>query len=194
MVRKFTLIVVLLSLLACPALSQATDCYTWNAAKGAWQWNQNCGSPPNITGNITAAAGKSVVFKNTMTITGNDGATLNIGAGGTVSQFMTGSSLIIGSAYYRDVSALALAQADSLSTLPAICIANSATTCLTAGTYQFPASQGFTPGAPVYVSDNTAGGLTQSIPASGHYLQTIGTATAADTIIIQPIPLTGGLQ
>ena len=188
------LLAILLLLALAPVLAQATDCYTWNAQMGTWQWNQNCGSPPNITGNITAAAGKSVVFKNTLTVTGNDGATLNIGAGGTVSQFMTGSSLMIGSAYYRDVSALALAQADSLSTLPAICIANSATTCLTSGIYQFPASQGFTAGAPVYVSDTVAGGLMQSIPAPGHYLQTIGTATAADTIIIQPIPLTGGLQ
>ncbi len=176
------------------ASARATDCYTWNAQTGAWQWNQNCGSPPNVTGNITAAAGKSVVFRNTLTVTGNDGATLNIGAGGTVNQFMTGSSLVPGSAYCLGASALALAQADSLSTLPAICIANSATTCLTTGTYQFPFSQGFTPGAPVYVSDSAAGGLTQSIPASGHYLQAIGTATAADTIIIQPIPLTGGLQ
>ena len=107
------------------ASARATDCYTWNAQTGAWQWNQNCGSPPNVTGNITAAAGKSVVFRNTLTVTGNDGATLNIGAGGTVNQFMTGSSLVPGSAYCLGASALALAQADSLSTLPAICMANS---------------------------------------------------------------------
>lgn len=48
------------------------------------------------SGTLAIAAGKTATFSNTITIAGNDGATLNVGAGGTVGPFTIGSTTISG--------------------------------------------------------------------------------------------------
>ena len=63
------------------------------------------------------------------------------------------------------------------------------------GVYKYSATQSWTVGGVLYISDATAGALTQTAPTtSGHYVQRVGVAIAADTILIMPSLDVGGIQ
>jgi hypothetical protein len=98
---------------------------------------------------------------------------------------ITGTSLSAGSAYYINSSTgLALAKADSASTLPAVCVAISTTVCRKMGKYT---TTGLTQGGIYYVSDGTAGLLTTTEPTtSGHFIQRVGVASS--TTVLELIP------
>jgi hypothetical protein len=109
--------------------------------------------------------------------------------------YIPGTSLTAGSAYYQASGALTLAKANVSTTVPAVCIAISATQCMTFGTYRFSTSQSWTAGQVLYVSDASAGAIMNSSPStSGHYVQRIGVALAADTIQFMPSIDVGGIQ
>ena len=109
--------------------------------------------------------------------------------------FIPGTSLTAGDAYYYGSSGLALAEANASSTAPADCIAISTTQCMVTGVYRFSASQSWTAGQQVYLSDAAAGALVTTAPTtSGHFVQVLGKAIAADTILWRPSPDVGGIQ
>jgi microcystin-dependent protein len=70
--------------LGLPAVShgQSLQCWSWNATTKTWVYNQACaaggGSPWQI------ALGKTFTVDNTLTLSGTDNATLNIGNGGAL--------------------------------------------------------------------------------------------------------------
>lgn len=85
------------------------------------------------------------------------------------------------------------AQANSAATLPGVFLAgaaaaggaNVAVRCV--GRVTLAADPSWTPGAPVYVSANTAGGLTQIYPDSfGEFVQVVGLAVASDELLLAP--------
>jgi hypothetical protein len=101
--------------------------------------------------------------------------------------YLSATALTTGSAYYQAVSGLTLARANSASTMPAVCVATSATVCLYNGIYRYINSQSWTVGGTVYLSSSSAGALTQTAPSgAGTFIQKIGTAIANDTILIMP--------
>jgi len=105
-----------------------------------------------------------------------------------------GTGLSVGSAYYLGTSGLALARANSLSTLPAVCIATTATTCVAGGTFVASGTIGNgNIGATVYVSSTTAGALVTTPPSAGNYLSAIGTLTAPNVLSISPSTYVFGL-
>jgi hypothetical protein len=124
--------------------------------------------------------------------------TLTVGqslAAGTCSGFtsaIVGSGLTAGSVYYiKPDGTLDLAMADSLSTIsPGMCMAATATQCMISGsTCRYAASQSWTPGQRIYLSDTSPGALTTTAPATaGHYLVEIGGAISDDTISINIMP------
>ena len=98
-----------------------------------------------------------------------------------------GSGLTAGEVYYQGASGLALAEANASSTVPGLCVAISATLCVYSGVYRFSSTQSWIAGAILYVSDATAGAMLTSAPTTlGHYVQRIGVALAADTMLIKP--------
>lgn len=156
---------------------------------------------------IGDAAGKTIAFTDS-NITGS-AATLASGGSGVNPRFLHGSSLsagsssgqiiagldlTIGSAYYMSSAGLALADASSASSLPAICIADTTTSCMYSGIYKFSATQSWTAGAQIYISATTAGALVTTAPSTaGQFVQKIGVALAADTILIMPSLDIGGI-
>ena len=131
----------------------------------------------NGTGNVLKSSSPS--FNNGV----NQENTIGTGTGMGTS--IVGAALTAGDIYYQGASALALAEANSSSTLPAMCLANSTTDCIFVGVYRYSATQSWTVGGPIYVSDSTPGALTQTPPStSGHFVQQVGIALAADTIQI----------
>lgn len=117
--------------------------------------------------------------------------TSSVGAGVGAGMSYASTGLTAGSAYYLTGTggALALAEANSASTASAVCVAISATDCVTTGTYQFSSTQSWTAG-PVYLSAASAGALTQTPPTGSNYIVVIGQAAAAGTIqigISQPL-------
>jgi hypothetical protein len=125
--------------------------------------------------------------------TETNGVSLAAGAGS--GSGIPGSSLTAGSIYYQGASGLALAKADASTTVPAICLAVSSTLCVYSGVYRFSATQSWTVGGALYVSDATAGAITQTAPStSGHYVQRLGIALAVDTLLIRPGTDVGGIQ
>ena len=107
---------------------------------------------------------------------------------------IAGTNLTPGSAYYMSASGLALAKSDADATLPAIGVAVSSTLCVVHGVYHFAASQSWTPGQAVYISDVAAGALIADIPTTGHFMQRIGVALASDTLLIMPSIDVAGVQ
>ena len=98
-----------------------------------------------------------------------------------------GTSLTAGSVYYFGASGLALAKADSATTMGGVCIAVSTTACTVIGVYRYASTQSWTVGGSIYVSGASAGALTQTAPStSGHIVQKVGKALAADTILFLP--------
>lgn len=120
------------------------------------------------------------------------GSSLSAGTGS--GQVIAGSGLTAGAAYYMSSGGLALADASSASSLPAICIADTTTSCMYSGIYKFSATQSWTAGAQIYVSAATAGALVTTAPSTaGQFVQKIGVALAADTILIMPSLDIGGI-
>lgn len=106
-----------------------------------------------------------------------------------------GTSLTAGSIYYQASGGLTVAKADVSTTVPAVCLAVSTTQCLTYGVFRFSATQSWTAGQLLYVSDATGGAILNSAPTtSGHFVQRIGVALAADTIQFMPSIDVGGIQ
>jgi hypothetical protein len=109
------------------------------------------------------------------------------------SNSLTGSGLTANDAYYMGSSGLALAEANASTTVPAICIASSTTACVFSGVVT--GFSGLTQGGVVYVSDATAGALTQTAPStSGHYIQRVGVATSTTAILVMPSVDVGTIQ
>ena len=98
---------------------------------------------------------------------------------------ITGTSLTAGAAYYLNSSTgLALAKADSSSTLPAVCVATSTTICRKLGHYT---TTSLTLGSIYYVSAATAGLLTATAPASvGQFVQRVGVASSTTVLEVMP--------
>jgi hypothetical protein len=136
-----------------------------------------------------ASATPAIIGTGTVTWNVND-----CGLGTVNNLTIPGSSLAVGEVYYQGPGGLALAYATGLGTLPAVCIASSASTCIYSGVFKYATSQSWTPGAAIYVSDAFPGSLMQALPGSGHYLQAVGVALASDTILIQISPIIGGVQ
>ena len=109
--------------------------------------------------------------------------------------YVPGASLTAGDIYYVGASGLALAEANASTTLPGVCLAISTTACVFSGVYRFGSSQSWTQGQIVYVSDSSAGALVTTAPStSGHYVQRVGIALAADTLLIMPSIDVGTIQ
>jgi hypothetical protein len=109
--------------------------------------------------------------------------------------YLTGSALTVGTLYYQAVGGLTQAKADVATTLPAICLAIATTQCLYSGVFKFSATQGWPIGGILYVSDATAGAIVTTAPStSGHFVQRVGIALAADTALVMPSLDVGGLQ
>jgi hypothetical protein len=108
---------------------------------------------------------------------------------------LVGTSLTAGDVYYLGSSGLALAKADSASTIPGMCIAISTTQCAFSGVYRFSGTQSWTAGNLIYVSAAAAGALVTSAPAtSTNLVQRIGVALANDTMLILPSLDAGTVQ
>jgi len=105
-------------------------------------------------------------------------------SGSTVSGTTNGS---LGQVLYVDSSGdWALAKADSESTMPAAAIAVDGDTALTYG-YIHNDAWSWTPGGLIYVSDETAGALTQTILTSdSSQVQVVGVATHANRMFFNP--------
>ena len=109
--------------------------------------------------------------------------------------YIPGSSLTAAKLYYFASGGLTLAKADDTSTVPAMCLSISTTACSFSGVYRFASSQSWTAGQLLYVSDASAGALVTTAPStSGHYVQRVGVALAADTMLILISPDVGGIQ
>jgi hypothetical protein len=99
------------------------------------------------------------------------------------SNYLVGADLKIGAAYYLNGSTLSLAEANTSTMIPAVCVASSATRCIYSGTIN---TGTWKAGGELYLSDSTPGGLTQTHPsASGHCLQVMGFATSATQILVR---------
>jgi len=98
---------------------------------------------------------------------------------------ITGTSLTAGAAYYINSSTgLALAQANSSTTMPAVCVATSSTVCRKIGKYT---TTSLTQGSLYYVSDGAAGLLTTTKPTTvGTIVQIMGFAESTTVLDISP--------
>jgi hypothetical protein len=106
-----------------------------------------------------------------------------------------GTGLTAGVVYYQGSAALTAARANSATTMPGICIADTSTTCIFSGVYRFGSSQGWTTGDLIYVSAGSAGALVNTAPAAAtNIVQRVGVALANDTILIMPSLDTGTVQ
>ena len=102
------------------------------------------------------------------------------GSGNTIS----GTGLTPGSVYAEGPSGLVLAKANSASTLPAICIATTTTTCQISGLFT---TSGLTAGAIYYLSPSTAGAITTTKPStSGQFIQRFGVAHSTTQLLVMP--------
>jgi hypothetical protein len=110
------------------------------------------------------------------------------GGGGSISGYGTLTAYDV--YYMPSGGSLATALADSsinLTTNPALCVASSTSVCVTAGGTVTDGSWTWTVGGAVYVSDTTTGTMTQTAPStSTHYIQRIGVALSATTILVMP--------
>ena len=79
-----TVLLLLLLLLGLPGLSygQANQCWTFNSATGTWVYNTACSQTPNAP--LKVAVGKQLTVNNSLTLSGTDNSTLNVGTGGTL--------------------------------------------------------------------------------------------------------------
>lgn len=141
--------------------------------------------------------GPSSLAQNQNTLIQFDGTNFNgsyppTGSGGSI----TGSGLTTFAAYYLNSSGtLTLAEANALAPSYVACIAATTSACqyrdlITNGSWSW------TPGLPVYLSDSSAGGLTQTAPStSGHYLVVVGLAVTATEILPNlPTVTVAGIQ
>jgi hypothetical protein len=172
-------------------------------------WQAISGTPTNSTTTVTSATGAgqwrfAVAGVNAIrarcstyssgivnaTITGSRGSPAlgggSGGGGGGSGGSITGSGLTAYDVYYFGASGLATAEANSSSTLPALCVASTTTTCITNGTVT-NGSWTWTEGGVIYLSDGTTGTMTQTAPStSGHFVQVIGVATSATSMYVMP--------
>jgi hypothetical protein len=82
--KRLIFVLLILANLAAATVLHA-DCYVPDPANpGAWKWQPSCGSTPISYGQSVVTAGKVFTVQSTLTLLGNDGASLNIGAGGTL--------------------------------------------------------------------------------------------------------------
>lgn len=101
-----------------------------------------------------------------------------------------GENLSIGPVYLNKDGKYYRAKSDSYATMPAVAIsttnikANETGIFATGGQMTNPAWTWMTPGAPLYVSDITAGILTETQPGSGHIAQRIARVRSATSIEI----------
>ena len=147
----------------------------------------NCSSA-----NITGSAGSLTSGGTGTNPKFTEGSSLTAGTGS--GQVITGSSLTAGKVYYMASGGLTLAQANAASTLPGFCIADTTTSCMYSGVYRFSATQSWTVGNQIYVSASAAGSLVTTAPSvAGQFVQKVGIALAADTILIMPSLDIGGI-
>ena len=114
--------------------------------------------------------------------------TAGAGGGGSITGYGT---LVAYDVYYMPSGgSLATALADAsinLATNPALCVASSTSVCQTAGSTVTNGSWTWTVGGALYVSDGTTGTMTQTKPTtSTHYIQRVGIALSATTILVMP--------
>jgi hypothetical protein len=184
-----------------PAFTSGTKNYVFATPDGSDGLPQlralATGDIPDLSGTyqlLLTSYSDIIAFFNSGTCSGylkSDGTCDTPGGSAAV---IAGTSLSAGSPYYMSASGLAMAKADSDATLPAVCIAVSSTSCMFSGVYQYSATQGWTPGSVLYVSDGTAGALVAVAPSTvGHFVQRVGIALANDTILIMPSLDVGGL-
>jgi hypothetical protein len=117
-----------------------------------------------------------------------EGSSLAEGVGGGLR--IPGTSLTASKAYCMNpnTGALAYADQDNATLMPAICVSDTTSSCLFSGVMRLGATvAGCTKGKPVYVS-GTAGSLTCTVPGSGKYLQRVGMMIASDneTMLVMP--------
>jgi hypothetical protein len=98
---------------------------------------------------------------------------------------ITTSGLTAYSCYYRASGSYALAEANALSTTPCLGVASSTTNLVTNGAVT-NVSWTWTDGGPIYLSASSAGGLTQTVPSSGNFVQLVGIAIAATSMYVNP--------
>jgi hypothetical protein len=106
-----------------------------------------------------------------------------------------GTGMTAGNVYYQAAGALTAARANSATTMPGICIADTSTTCVFSGVFRFGSTQGWTAGDILYVSAGSAGALVTTAPGTtGNQVQRVGIALANDTILIMPSLDVGQVQ
>jgi len=122
-----------------------------------------------------------------VTVRGSTIRTFSLSSTAQIPPIFTGTGLSVGKVYYLGLSGLALAQGNSISTMPGVCIATSATVCIRGGSYQAAGTIGNgNIGSAVYVSPTITGGMTTTAPSSGQYMNIVGTLTAPNVIAISP--------
>lgn len=123
-----------------------------------------------------------------MTLTAGDFKIFSTPGTGDVSGITAGgtTSATFGQAVYLNASgAYVAAKADAEATMPAVALSTGAGNEVI--THGFVKSGSWTAGGLIYVSDATAGALTQSVPtASGSQVQVVGVATSTDTFFFNP--------
>jgi hypothetical protein len=145
------------------------------AANNIYKWE---GTTPLIGGEIVTGQIVRVIYDGTNFQMQSQSASL-----GAASRIV-GSGLTAGTVYYMSSGGLAAAEANSSSTLPCVCIADTTTTCLYNGVYKFGSSQSWTVGNVLYVSATSAGAIVNVAPSTSTQLvQRIGVALANDTIL-----------
>ncbi len=156
--------------------------------------------PGNVTGSTASAGDNSTKLATTAYVDGKTAYTNPVGAMSSIAastgtgSALTGASLTAGNAYYFGSSGLAVAEANASTTLPAVCVAISTTQCVYSGVYRYSATQSWTVGGILYLSASSAGALTQTAPSTtGQFVQRVGVAIAADTVLIMPSLDVGGL-
>jgi len=153
-------------------------------------WNQNTTGNAATATNISTNGSANQVWG--MNSGGSAQGWQTVSGGGSTGS-LTGSGLTTGDVYYVNSSGvLTLAEANASTTVPGVCVASSATVCVYSGVVT---NGSWTAGGIIYVSDGTAGLLTQTEPStSGHYVQIIGVATSTSAFLVMPSLNVGGIQ
>lgn len=167
--------------------------------------NISTSTTTSISGLIKGASGNTAQAVTWTDYSAVDLGTLSSagsGHGNTLTLTAAGGGIAQDNVCYVDSSGhLAQAKADASSTLPGVCIApaaigaGSSGPCQVNGIYKMGSNPSWTIGGLIYVSDATAGALTQTAPStSNHYVQIVGVSIAADTILINPSYVLVGIK
>jgi len=169
-----------------PTLGAASNAFAGGIAAGSFTGSgvglTNLNASNLSTGTVPASVLSGTYNVN---ISGNAlTATSAVTALTATSTDISGSGFTVGAMYsVHGSSGLALAEANTSSSIPALCFATSSTTCAVSGTYT---TSGLTAGAVYYLSDSVAGAITPTPPStSGHYVQRIGVAVSSTVLAIQ---------